>query len=57
MITDLLLRKDRFNVPGTAKSPNWSRRMHLTVAQLAESPTVRKQMKLIRKFLEESGRI
>jgi 4-alpha-glucanotransferase len=56
MITDLLLRKDRFNVPGTAKSSNWSRRMHLTVAQLAESPTVRKQMNVFRKLLEKTDR-
>ena len=27
MITDLLARKDRFNVPGTAANSNWSRRM------------------------------
>jgi 4-alpha-glucanotransferase len=57
MITDLLLRKDRFNVPGTAKSSNWTRRMHLTVERLAESRTVRRQMNLVRKLLEETGRI
>jgi 4-alpha-glucanotransferase len=56
MITDLLLRKDRFNVPGTAKSSNWSRRMHLTVGQLAQSPMVWKQMNLIRKLIEKTGR-
>ncbi len=56
MITDLLLRKDRFNVPGTATASNWSRRMHLTVAQLAESPTICKQMKLFHELLEKAGR-
>ena len=33
MITDLLARKDRFNVPGTAARSNWSRRMQKTVAE------------------------
>ncbi len=56
MITDLLGRKERFNVPGTATSSNWSRRMHLTATELAESPSVRKRVKLIRKLLEKTGR-
>ncbi len=57
MITDLLARKDRFNVPGTAADSNWSRRLHLTVARLQSSPTVRKRIKLIRELIEKTGRL
>ena len=57
MITDLLARKDRFNVPGTATASNWSRRLQKTVAGLGASPTIRKRMKTIRRLLEETGRI
>jgi 4-alpha-glucanotransferase len=57
MITDLLARKDRFNVPGTAASSNWSRRMTKTVKGLEQSPSVRKRMRLIRELLEKTGRI
>jgi 4-alpha-glucanotransferase len=56
MVTDLLARKDRFNVPGTAADSNWSRRMQKTVAGLAASPTIRKRMSLIRVLLEKTGR-
>jgi 4-alpha-glucanotransferase len=56
MITDLLARKDRFNVPGTAASSNWSRRMWKTVRGLKESRSVRKRMQLIRRLLEKTGR-
>ena len=57
MITDLLARKDRFNVPGTAAKSNWSRRMHKTVARLDASPAIRKRMRFIRELLETTGRI
>jgi 4-alpha-glucanotransferase len=57
MITDLLARKDRFNVPGTAASSNWSRRMGKTVKGLEQSRSVRKRMRLIREFLEKTGRM
>ncbi|PZR72566.1 MAG: 4-alpha-glucanotransferase [Chthoniobacterales bacterium] len=57
MITDLLGRKDRFNVPGTAANSNWSRRMQKTVKGLEASPTIRKRMRLIRELLEKTGRI
>ena len=56
MITDLLARKDRFNVPGTAADSNWSRRMHMTVARLGSSRTVKQRMKAVRKLLQDSGR-
>ena len=57
MITDLLARKDRFNVPGTAANSNWSRRMQKTMAGLKASPTIRKRMRIIRELLEKTGRI
>ncbi|PYJ08036.1 MAG: hypothetical protein DMF06_13965 [Verrucomicrobia bacterium] len=57
MVTDLLGRKDRFNVPGTAANSNWSRRMQKTVADLEASPTIRKRMNLIRELLEKTERI
>ena len=57
MITDLLARSYRFNVPGTAASSNWSRRMRRPVSQLLSSPKERKRMELIRHLLEKTGRI
>ena len=56
-VTDLLARKDRFNVPGTATGSNWSRRMSKTMDELSKSRTVRKRMRLIRELLESTGRI
>jgi 4-alpha-glucanotransferase len=56
MITDLLARKDRFNVPGTAASSNWSRRMGKTVDELDRSRNVQKRMRQIRELLEKTGR-
>ena len=56
MLTDLLARKYRFNVPGTAAHGNWTRRMQRSVAQLRHSPKERARMKLIRELLEKSGR-
>jgi 4-alpha-glucanotransferase len=57
MITDLLTRKYRFNVPGVAGGANWTRRMQRPVSQLRSSPTEQRRMKLIRQLLEKSGRI
>jgi len=57
MISDLLGRKDRFNVPGTTANSNWSRRLPETVAGLEASPTIRKRMRLIRGLLEKTGRL
>ena len=56
MMTDLLGRKERFNVPGTAANSNWIRRLHSTVTRLAISPTVKRRMRLVRSLLEKSGR-
>ena len=57
MITDLLARKYRFNVPGTAGSLNWTRRMQRTVSQLRSSRSTCVRMRLIRELLEKTGRI
>jgi 4-alpha-glucanotransferase len=57
MITDLLGRKDRFNVPGTAASSNWSKRMAKTIGELKKSRRVGQRMRLIRELLERTGRI
>ncbi|MDQ6656128.1 MAG: 4-alpha-glucanotransferase, partial [Verrucomicrobiota bacterium] len=56
MITDLLARKDRFNVPGTAADSNWSRRLHMTVARLSSSRAVKQRMKIVRQLLVETER-
>ena len=57
MITDLLARRYRFNVPGTPANLNWTRRMQRSVAQLRSSRNVQARMRLIRDLLEKSGRI
>ena len=57
MITDLLARKDRFNVPGTASDSNWSRRLHMTVERLGNSRGVKQRMKLVRNLLQQTGRV
>jgi 4-alpha-glucanotransferase len=57
MITDLLARKDRFNVPGTAADSNWSQRLHLTVAKLGTNRAVKQRMKTVRRLLRESRRL
>src|SRR6267143_1752394 len=56
MITDLLGRKYRFNVPGTADLGNWTRRLSSSVSKLRRSHALQQQMKLIRDFLEKTGR-
>jgi 4-alpha-glucanotransferase len=56
MITDLLARNYRFNVPGTTGSANWTRRIQRSVSQLRSSPTERKRMQLIHELLKKTGR-
>jgi 4-alpha-glucanotransferase len=56
MITDLLARRDRFNVPGTAGEGNWTRRLPKTVGQMRASRGVRSRLKLIRDLLDNTGR-
>lgn len=57
MITDLLARKDRFNVPGTAADSNWSRRLTMTVARLGKSRLAKQRMRLVRSLLQQTGRL
>lgn len=57
MITDLLARKDRFNVPGTAGEGNWTRRLPKTIAEMRSSRSIRRRMKLIASLLDTTGRI
>jgi 4-alpha-glucanotransferase len=57
MITDLLGRKYRFNVPGTKANLNWTRRMQRAVAQLRSSRKEQKRMRLIHELLEKTGRV
>lgn len=53
MITDFLGRDERFNVPGTAADSNWSRRLHLTVEELAADHAMTARL---RAGIEASGR-
>ena len=57
MITDLLGRKDRFNVPGTSANSNWSRRLHTTVKKLGRGNALKQQLQLVRDLLAQSGRL
>jgi 4-alpha-glucanotransferase len=57
MITDLLARKYRFNVPGTKAKLNWTRRMQRSVAQLSCSRKEQKRMQLINELLVKTGRV
>jgi 4-alpha-glucanotransferase len=57
MITDLLARKYRFNVPGVSATFNWTRRMQRSISQLRSSPKERKRMGLIRHLLEKTDRL
>jgi 4-alpha-glucanotransferase len=57
MITDLLARKYRFNVPGTQANLNWTRRIRRSIAQLISSPKEQKRMRLIHELLVKTGRI
>jgi 4-alpha-glucanotransferase len=57
MITDLLGRKYRFNVPGTAAKSNWARRMQRTISQLRESRKECSRMRMLRGLLEKTGRV
>ncbi|MGH8094804.1 MAG: 4-alpha-glucanotransferase [Chthoniobacterales bacterium] len=57
MITDLLGRRDRFNVPGTTTDSNWTRRLHATVAGLGRGRALQRQLQLVSELLEKSGRL
>lgn len=57
MITDLLSRKYRFNVPGTKANLNWTRRIQRSIAKLRSSRKEQKRMQFIHELLQEIGRI
>ena len=57
MLTDLLGRKYRFNVPGTAVDSNWARRMQRTIGQLRASRKEQSRMRFVREMLAKTGRV
>jgi 4-alpha-glucanotransferase len=57
MITDLLARAYRFNVPGTKANLNWTQRMQRSIAQLNSSRKERNRMRLIHELLVKAGRV
>jgi 4-alpha-glucanotransferase len=57
MITDLLARKYRFNVPGTKANLNWTRRMQRSISQLSASRKEQRRMRLIHELLAKTGRV
>ena len=57
MITDLLARKYRFNVPGTKANLNWTQRMRRSISQLRASRKEQRRMRLIHELLEKTGRV
>jgi 4-alpha-glucanotransferase len=57
MITDLLARKYRFNVPGTRANLNWTRRIQRSITKLRSSRKERKRMQLIHELLKRTGRV
>ena len=57
IITDLLARTYRFNVPGTKANLNWTRRMQRSIAQLSSSRKEQRRMQRIHQLLERTGRV
>jgi len=57
MITDLLSRKYRFNVPGTKANLNWTRRIQRSIAKLRSSRKERQRMQLIHELLKKNARV
>jgi 4-alpha-glucanotransferase len=57
MITDLLARAYRFNVPGTRANFNWTRRIQRSIAILRSNRKERRRMQLIHELLEKTGRV
>ena len=56
MITDLLTREERFNVPGTSADSNWSQRMHVTMETFVGDPGHRRRTEAVREMLARCGR-
>jgi 4-alpha-glucanotransferase len=57
MISDLLARKYRFNIPGTQANLNWTRRIRRSIAQLKSSRREQMRMQAIHRMLVKTGRI
>jgi len=57
MITDMLARKYRFNVPGTKANLNWTRRIQRSIAKLRSSRKERMPMQLIHHLLKKTKRV
>ena len=57
MITDLLARTYRFNVPGTKANLNWTRRIERSIAQLLSSRKEQSRMQLIHELLIKARRV
>jgi len=57
MITDLLARKYRFNIPGTRANFNWTRRIQRSITILGSSRKERRRMQLIHEQLLRTGRV
>ena len=57
MITDLLARSYRFNVPGTKANLNWTRRIQRSIAKLRSSRKERKRVQLIHELLVKTARV
>ncbi len=56
MITDLLARDERFNVPGTSANSNWSQRMPVTMEELETDPVYTERTARVRGAIAEEGR-
>ena len=56
MITDLLAREYRFNVPGTKANLNWTRRIQRSIAKLRSSRKERRRIQLVHDLLVKTGR-
>jgi len=57
MITDLLAREYRFNVPGTRANLNWTRRIQRSITKLRSSRKEQKRMQIIHELLKRTGRV
>ena len=57
MITDLLARTYRFNVPGTKANLNWTRRIQRSIAQMRSSRKEQNRMQIIHELLVKTGRM
>lgn len=57
MITDLLARAYRFNVPGTRANLNWTRRIQRSIAKLRSSRKERRRMQIVRELLKKTDRV